>query len=70
MSETSSRENNARVEAVTRMSTEKSGCDWTLPYNGHPFDVPGIPGCTGAKRRLYGLDFRRGAHFQGTDAKH
>ena len=33
MSETSSRENNARVEAVTRMSTEKSGCDWTWPYN-------------------------------------
>lgn len=32
MSETSSREHNARVEAVKRMSTEKSGCDWTWPY--------------------------------------
>jgi hypothetical protein len=42
VSETSSRENNARVEAVTRMSTEKSGCDWnaTCPYNARPVDVP------------------------------
>jgi hypothetical protein len=41
VSETSSRENNARVEAVTRMSTEKSGCDWntTWPYNALLVDV-------------------------------
>jgi hypothetical protein len=39
VSETPSRENNARVEAVTRRSTEKSGGDWTWPYNAHTADV-------------------------------
>jgi hypothetical protein len=46
VSETSSHENNARVEAVTRMSTEKSGCDWTGRITREPLNLslsPRIP---------------------------
>jgi hypothetical protein len=60
VSETSSRENNARVEAVTRLSTEKSGCDWnaTWPYNALVAEVPPRRNYQGSTSRWIILDQR------------